>query len=418
MMGTRSKATTGRIAVIAAAATAVLLVAGAGVAVLQPAPSSRQRPTQASPTQASPTQAGSSQATSAIAIAPAGPGASAPQPGRVSGSDAAVPGQTGVAGHAGAGGQIAPSGAAGQSAPSGAPSGIGAPAPPTPPASPVAEDTIARSGEVDVEVPKGRFADAFSAAADVARQFGGFVVITQVSSGTPPIAIREDAASGVRSGGPAPAIAPAPGIGPYPGPPSPYPGPPVSWPPVSYPVPPEPGSVPSGTLVVRVPGSRFDDARRSFERLGHLRSEQLSGQDAGGQIVDSGARLADLHASQDALRAMAAKATSTTELLQIQSQLSNVSSQIAGLTAQLDRLHNAVALASITVRVSEPLPPVAAPRDRTVLDVRMAQAGRAVESVVGGTIVVLAYAAPLALLALLVAGLVTLVARRRRASMI
>ncbi|GAC1541860.1 MAG: hypothetical protein NVS3B12_29610 [Acidimicrobiales bacterium] len=291
--------------------------------------------------------------------------------------------------------------------------------------SPVAEDTIARSGEVDVEVPKGRFAAAFSAAADVARQFGGFVVSTQLwsgqlwsgqlwsgqaSSGIPPIGIREDPASGVRGGAPAPAIAPAPGVGPYPGPPSPYPGPPVRWPPASYPVPPE---VPSGTLVVRIPGSRFDDARRSFEGLGHLRAEQLSGQDAGAQIADSDARLVDLHASQDALRTMAAKATSTTELLQIQSQLSNVSSQIAGLTAQLDRLRSEVALASITVRVSEPLPPVVAPRGRTVLDVRMAQAGRASESVVGGTIVVLAYVAPLALL---VAGLISLVARRRRAS--
>lgn len=257
---------------------------------------------------------------------------------------------------------------------------------------PAPADTVVRNGSVDVEVAKGHFADAFSAAADVARQVGGFVVATQMSTDVRPVPL----------GAPTPAtpdLAPAPVPGPGGG---------VAIAP--FPI--VRSDIPSGTLVLRVPGSRFDDARRSLEHLGTVRAEQLSGQDAGGQLADLGARLVDLHAAQDGLRALAAKASSTGDLLQIQSQLNTVQQQIDGINAQLDRLHNAVALATIDVRVTEPVPVLAAAHPRSVLQLRLAQAGRGVESVVGGTIVAAAYAIPLAVLVLL--GVAVLSAARRR----
>jgi hypothetical protein len=169
-----------------------------------------------------------------------------------------------------------------------------------------------------------------------------------------------------------------------------------------------------GTLVLRVPGTQFDKARVELEALGTLRGENLSGQDAGGQLADLNARLADLHAEQDGLRTMAQRAATTADLLAIQAQLAAVQQQIDGLTAQQNQLQNQVALASITITLHEAVPAVASPPSRSILDARLAQAGRGVEAMTGGMLVVLAYAGPLVAVAGLVA-LGLLGVRRRRA---
>ena len=164
---------------------------------------------------------------------------------------------------------------------------------------------------------------------------------------------------------------------------------------------------------MRVPGARFDEARRRLEALGSLQGEQLSGQDAGGQLSDLGARIADLRAEQDGLRAMAARATSTGDLLQIEAQLGAVHAQLDGLLAQQAELGNQVALAAITLTMAEP-PPVA-PAPRSLLGARAQQAGHALEAIAGGALVALAYLGPFALLAALVALLIA-GSRRRRAA--
>ncbi len=265
-----------------------------------------------------------------------------------------------------------------------------------------AADTVVRTGALDVAVAKGGFGRAFSAAASIARDDGGFVVsaVTGDQGGPLPVDV-------------GPVGPPSNSVGPV-GPPAtavPSAGTGIAAPTTT---PATDGGAPTaGTLEIRVPGTRFDDARRQLEALGSLRGEQLSGQDAGGQLADLSARIADLHAEQDGLRALAARATSTGDLLQIQAQLATVQQQLDGLQAQQANLANQVALASITISLSEP--PPAAPAPPSVIDARLAQAGRGVEAVAGGTLVVLAYGGPLAVLGGLVAlGLAG--TRRRRAA--
>jgi len=257
----------------------------------------------------------------------------------------------------------------------------------TPPGAPA--DTVVRTASLDVQVAKGGFSRAFSAAASVARDHGGFVVSAVMGQQVGPLP--------ADVGGVGPTDTTVPGAG---GTPS---GTPAATGGESAPM--------DGTLELRVPGARFDDARRQLEGLGDLRGEQLSGQDAGGELADLGARITDLRAEQDGLRALAARTTSTTDLLQIQSQLAAVQQQLDGLLAQQANLADQVALASITIELSEPAP--APPAPQSVIDARLAQAGRGVEAVAGGTLVVLAYAAPVAVLAGIVA-LGVAGARRRR----
>jgi hypothetical protein len=253
----------------------------------------------------------------------------------------------------------------------------------TAPAPVVPTDTVVRTGSLSLEVAKGGFGHGFSAAASIARDVGGFVVTAAMGPGSGPLP--------GDVGGVGPATTPTTAAPPAAG-----------------------ASAPTaGTLVMRVPGARFDEARQRLEALGSLQGEQLSGQDAGGQLSDLAARIADLRAEQDGLRAMAARATSTGDLLQIEAQLGAVHAQLDGLLAQQAELGNQVALASITLTMAE-TPPVA-PAPRSLLRARAGQAGHALEAIAGGGIVALAYLGPFALLAALVALLIT-GSRRRRAA--
>jgi len=110
---------------------------------------------------------------------------------------------------------------------------------------------------------------------------------------------------------------------------------------------------------------------------------------------------------------MAARATTTADLLQIQAQLGAVHQQLDGLLAQQATLADQVALASITLTLSEPVPPPPAPR--SVLDTRVSQARHGVEAVAGGILVVIAYGGPLAAVGAVVA-VILAGSRRRRAA--
>jgi hypothetical protein len=245
---------------------------------------------------------------------------------------------------------------------------IGATAPTTIPPAP---DTVVRTGTLDVQVARGGFSKAFSQAASIARAEGGFVVQADMGPGQT-VGIPD----GVESVGPS------------------------NTPDIPAPVTSTPTS---GTLVLRIPSANFDDARRQLEGLGTLQGEQLSGQDAGGQLSDLAAQIADLQAEQAGLRQMAERAYTTTDQLNIQNQLAAVQQQLDGLTAQQATLQNQVALSTITLSLTEP-PPLAPPTPKTpsVFATRWAQAGRGVEAMAGGILVVAAYSAPVvALLALL-----------------
>jgi len=308
------------------------------------------------------------------------------------------------AGRGGAPGIVAPQPAASSAAVSN--SGVAAAAPasvgPAAAAAPVVPaDTVVRTGSLDIEVGKGDFTSAFSAAATVARDEGGFVVTAEMGpAGQPgPIAtVPAGIPDGITSVGPTEGTSQGDGTTT----PTSIPGPTsISG-----------GAAPtSGTLELRIPSSKFDDARLRLEALGSLRAEQLSGQDAGGQLSDLSARLADLGAEQDGLRAMAAKASSSDTILQIETQLAAVQQQIDGLTAEQATLQDQVALASLTVSIEEPA--ALAPPSRSILSTRVAQAGHGVEAVLGGIIVVAAYAGPIAVL-LGLAGLGWAGWRRRR----
>jgi hypothetical protein len=154
----------------------------------------------------------------------------------------------------------------------------------------------------------------------------------------------------------------------------------------------------AGSITIRVPAEKFDEVRRGVRGLGELDSEDLSGEDVGGQLTDLEARLRNLRAQEEAIRALMAKATNVPETLQVQNQLGSVREQIEQLDAQRARLTDSVTFATITVQLSEP--GAAAPGERSEIAEAFAKAVDGAEAVLAGVIVALGYLVPLLLVVL------------------
>ncbi|MBK9181294.1 MAG: DUF4349 domain-containing protein [Acidimicrobiales bacterium] len=173
----------------------------------------------------------------------------------------------------------------------------------------------------------------------------------------------------------------------------------------------------SGEVTIRVPVSEFDAARRELAALGTVEQAVVRGDDVTAQLVDLGARIRSLQAEEEAYRVLLAQARSVGDIITIQDQLFAVRTEIEQLQAQEASLGAAADLSTIRVVVVEPgaevLPP---PVDDEpgVLARGLERGVGGTLAVLAGTLVVLGYAVPLALLGLLAWLVVALVSRARR----
>ena len=236
------------------------------------------------------------------------------------------------------------------------------------------EPQVVRTGDLTLQVAKGGFQSAFDRASSIAQDLGGFVVSSSV--GQP---------------GPIPLGGATEGIDPT-----------VTQP--SDTRAPDAPAPTSGSLDLRVPGNRFNAARHALEGLAtKVLTEQLSGNDASGQLIDLSARISNLEAEEASLRALENRAGSISDVLAVQNQLTQVRSQIDELKAEQARLGNQVALASLHVQLQEPgvaLTPIT-PKPRSALARSWSRAVAGVEAVTGGMLIVLGYSLPVGVLGIL-----------------
>ncbi len=110
----------------------------------------------------------------------------------------------------------------------------------------------------------------------------------------------------------------------------------------------------SGTITIKIPATRFDAFTSQARKLGKIQAESESTEDVTQQAVDMKARLKNLRAEEAAFIRFFKAATTVQELIKIESQLSRVRGEIESLQAQLDLLETRVAMATLTLQVSEP----------------------------------------------------------------
>jgi hypothetical protein len=172
----------------------------------------------------------------------------------------------------------------------------------------------------------------------------------------------------------------------------------------------------SGTLVLRVPAAAFDTVRAELARLGTVEGEVIQGEDVGGQLVDLEARIRSLQVEEETLRTLMSRAKTVGETIEVQQQLTRVRQEIEQAAGQRARLQDATALGTITVNLFEPgAAVVEEPGDPNAVAEGARDAVKASLAVIGGTLLVLGYVLPLALLALLGWALWRAFARRGQA---
>lgn len=116
------------------------------------------------------------------------------------------------------------------------------------------------------------------------------------------------------------------------------------------------------SVTYRVPVNWFEDALAAMRRLGaKVLSEHTDSAAVGGQIVDLQARIANLKASEKAIQAIMAKATTIADVLTVQQRLADVQGQIEELSGQLSGLTDQAAMSTLTVVFVVPILPTPSP---------------------------------------------------------
>jgi len=177
----------------------------------------------------------------------------------------------------------------------------------------------------------------------------------------------------------------------------------------------------AGAMVTyRIPVERWEAALAALRKLGvKVLSEQTGSEEVTSQVVDLGARLANLRATESALQAIMTKATKIPDILEVQSQLTGVRQEIEQLTAQKQSLEERAAMATLTVGYSLP-PTVAVAQVQEGWDPAN-EVDRAAATLVGlgqgvanGAIWFVIVMLPLALILGILLGVAWLIARRFR----
>jgi len=118
------------------------------------------------------------------------------------------------------------------------------------------------------------------------------------------------------------------------------------------------GESAQATIAFRVPAARWDEAMNAVRGLAiEVLTEDSATEDVTSQVVDLGARIRNLQATERALQSIMDKATAIKDVLSVQAELTTVRGQIEQLTAEKAHLEERAAYSSLTVTfVLKPAP--------------------------------------------------------------
>lgn len=106
----------------------------------------------------------------------------------------------------------------------------------------------------------------------------------------------------------------------------------------------------TGSLTIRVPAARFEQARAEIRKLGlRVESEKIEAQDVTRQYVDQDASLRNLRAEEEQYLAIMRQASTVKDMLAVSEQLSDVRGQIEQQQAEFNALSRQIETVAIAV---------------------------------------------------------------------
>ncbi len=114
----------------------------------------------------------------------------------------------------------------------------------------------------------------------------------------------------------------------------------------------------TGTLTIRVPAARFEEARAKIRKLGlRVANEKVDAQDVTRQYVDQDASIRNLRAEEAQYLAILKQATTVKDLLAVSEQLSEVRGQIEQQQAEFNALSKQIETVAIAISLrTDPAP--------------------------------------------------------------
>ena len=171
-----------------------------------------------------------------------------------------------------------------------------------------------------------------------------------------------------------------------------------------------------GTLVLRIPAKRFDDAMLALRDVGAVQAQSISGRDVTAQYIDLTARLQNAIGQRTVLRNLMSQATTIRETITVQNRLSQVELQIEQIQGQLNFIQDQVAEATVHVELHEK-DAAQVQQTNTIENPSLGSAwDRSIQgflNVVSAVVIGLGYLIPIAVLGLGI-WLITVAVRRRR----
>lgn len=197
---------------------------------------------------------------------------------------------------------------------------------------------VIKTADLEIAVPDGDFRSAFTAAVEVSRRHGGFVLSTSVEDGTSK----------------------------------------------------------SGWLVIRVPAESFERALTDIESLGDVNREVVSGEDVSQEFVDLQARLRNAEAQEKVLLKLMRRSRSVQDTIDVQRELQTVQLLAEQLNGRLRYLEDQTSFSTIKLELHEEGAPAVA--SKGVLEQAWENARATFFTVVSAVILGAGFALPLIIL--------------------
>jgi hypothetical protein len=146
-------------------------------------------------------------------------------------------------------------------------------------------------------------------------------------------------------------------------------------------------------VTFQVPSDKFEGVVAGLRRLGTAQDISITGNDVSQQYVDLQARLRNAQAQRDAMLALLQQARSVGDIIQVQTQLGQITGQIEQIQGQIQYLDHSTSYATVAVTITEGA--AAAARDEWGLRTAASQAVHNVVTTLSVLVLVLGTLAPL-----------------------
>lgn len=171
----------------------------------------------------------------------------------------------------------------------------------------------------------------------------------------------------------------------------------------------------NGSIVIRVDKNKFDKVLNNIKGIGDVYNWNISGQDVTDKYIDTESRLRLLKLEEAKIEDYLNKLTDLNQIFKMESQLTDIRTQIESLTGNLKKMSDLVELSTITINMNEKNPVQVDVKPKTYgqrLLANLTDSLKGVANFLGELLIILVAAMPVLVLLALVTVIILFIYKR------